>query len=84
MKKRGKVRKQFDPVGLFKLPGILWAWYNLEKLLMLSAAAILDYKLFLKNGFSRELPKYSVILLKMQIRGLIDIAPELESPRLHS
>lgn len=51
---------------------------------MLSAAAILDYKLFLKNGFSRELPKYSVILLKMQIRGLIDIAPELESPRLHS
>lgn len=51
---------------------------------MLSGTAILDYKLFLKNVFSRELPKYSVTLLKMQIHGLNDIAPELESPSMHS
>lgn len=51
---------------------------------MLSAATILDFKLFFKNVFSRGLPKYSVTLVKMQIHGVNDIAHKLGSPWLLS
>ena len=49
---------------------------------MLSLAAVLDSKLFLKTVFSRELPEYAATLVKMQIHGLNDMSSELESPRL--